>query len=106
MATCYIENTRYGYGEACQPSRKTYPPLRVPSPSVRTSPGKLEFRSVMVPHRSHMGTIVPVKKIDETPIVIFANEHFSLHIEPHTQTSRVKYFLFVKNTTLFVVYNA
>src|SRR5690606_21158465 len=50
-------------GYAYQPTRKTYPPLRVPSPSVWTIPDKLEFRSVMVPHRSYVGTIDPGKKL-------------------------------------------
>ncbi|HLU93444.1 MAG TPA: hypothetical protein VKZ54_04930 [Membranihabitans sp.] len=61
MATLFIRKLRppiaIGASYACQPTQKTYPPLRVPSPSVRTIPGKLEFRSVMVPHRSYVGTI-------------------------------------------------
>src|SRR5690606_25864828 len=64
MATFIIRKPRRSPGYAYQPTRKTYPPLRVPSPSVRTIPGKLEFRSVMVPHRSYVGTIDPGKKID------------------------------------------
>ncbi|HLU93274.1 MAG TPA: hypothetical protein VKZ54_04080 [Membranihabitans sp.] len=80
MATLFIRKPRRNPGYACQPTRKTYPPLRVPSPSVRTIPGKLEFRSVMVPHRSYVGTIDPVKKIDGITFVIFDIDHFTRHI--------------------------
>src|SRR5690606_18535236 len=50
-----------GAGYACQPTRKRY---------------------FSVPHRSYVGTIDPVKKIDGIIFVIFDIDHFTRHIQP------------------------
>ena len=56
------------------PSRKGYPFLRVPSPSVRTIPGKLEFRSVMVSSPPVWAT--PSQTVSGSCSVILRSESF------------------------------
>ena len=106
MATCYIERLAIATAMPASPAEKPTHPFGFPHRLYGRFQASWNFVQSWFLIDRRMVRTFPVKKIDEIPIVLFANDHFSLHIEPHTHTSRVKYFLFVKNTTLFVVYNA